>query len=167
MSRTNPGTDADDGSGLTETADRSGVYRVAHDPDGPATVSDTVIEAIAEVAGVDPTSTVIPLADRVDPDALDDLFADDAGDARVSFRVCGLDVFVRSDGHVRIVDDSVTGVDDAPTGVDDAATGTDDGPAGAEDAPTGAEDAAVGVGHRGVDADDAVTDVDDAGADEE
>lgn len=111
VSKTNIGNDTDDSSRLTEAPDRNGVYRTTHDPDGPATVSDTVIEAIAEVAGVDPTSTVIPLADRVDPDALDDLFADDVGDARVSFRVCGLDVFVRSDGHVRIVDESVTDVE--------------------------------------------------------
>ena len=111
VSKTNLGNDTDDSSTLTEVPDSNGVYRVTHDPDGPATVSDTVIGAIAEVADVDPTNTVIPLADRVDPDALDDLFTDDVGDVCVSFRVCGLDVFVRSDGRVRIVDDSVTDVE--------------------------------------------------------
>lgn len=89
-----------------EASDRQGVYRTTHDPEGSATVSDTVIEAIADVAGVDPTNTVIPLSDCIDPDALDALFVDDEGETRVSFRVCGLDVFVRSDGTVRIVDES-------------------------------------------------------------
>lgn len=111
MSKTNPGNDTEESSILSESPDREGIYRATHDPDGPATVSDTVIEAIAEVAGVDPTSTIIPLSDRIDPDALDALFADDDGDAQVSFRVCGLDVFVRSDGHVRIVDESATELD--------------------------------------------------------
>ena len=107
VSKSNIGNDIGDGSRLTEASDRQGVYRATHDPDGPATVSDTVIEAIAEVAGIDPTNTVIPLSERVDPDALDALFAADDGDAQVSFRVCGLDVLVRSDGNVRIVDETV------------------------------------------------------------
>jgi hypothetical protein len=93
---------------LTEAPDRSGVYRATYDPDGPATLSDVVIEAIAEVAGVDPTTTVIPLADRIDPDSLDALFADSEGEAQTTFRVCGLEVLVRSDGRIRIVDDSVS-----------------------------------------------------------
>jgi hypothetical protein len=95
-------------SGLTESPDRPGVYRATHDPDGPATVSDTVIEAVAEVAGVDPTTTIIPLSDRIDPDALDALFAANEGAAQTTFRVCGLEVLVRSDGRVRIVDESAS-----------------------------------------------------------
>lgn len=107
MSKSNMGKDATDSSGLTEAPGRTGVYRATHDPDGPATVSDTVIEAVADVAGVDPTNTLIPLADRIDPDALDGLFVDGDGDAQVTFSVCGLDVLVRSDGRIRIVDDSL------------------------------------------------------------
>jgi hypothetical protein len=95
-------------SGLTESPDSPGVYRVTHDPDGPATVSDTVIEAVAEVAGVDPTTTIIPLSERIDPDALDALFAANEGAAQTTFRVCGLEVLVRSDGRVRIVDESAS-----------------------------------------------------------
>lgn len=101
------GNEARDSSGLTEAPERSGVYRVTHDPERPGTVSDTVIKAIAEVADVDPTKTMIPLADRIDPDALDSLFTDDDGEAQVTFSVCGLEVLVRSDGRVRIVDESV------------------------------------------------------------
>jgi len=108
VSKSNMEGDTTGSSGLTESPDRPGVYRATHDPDGPATVSDTVIEAVAEVAGVDPTTTVIPLSDRIDPDALDALFADDEGAAQTTFRVCGLEVLVRSDGRVRIVDESVS-----------------------------------------------------------
>lgn len=102
------GNETNESAGLTESPDRSGVYRATYDPDGPGTVSDTVIEAIAEVAGVDPTKTVIPVADRIDPDALNALFTDDEGETQVTFKVCGLEVLVRSDGRVRIVDESVT-----------------------------------------------------------
>ncbi|UPV74434.1 hypothetical protein M0R89_18120 [Halorussus limi] len=102
------GNDIDDNPGLTEAPDRSGVYRATYDPDGPAMLSDVVIEAIAEVADVDPTTTVIPVADRIDPDALDSLFVDSEGEAQATFRVCGLEVLVRSDGRVRIVDEPVS-----------------------------------------------------------
>ncbi|MFC4448322.1 HalOD1 output domain-containing protein [Halorussus aquaticus] len=102
------GNDISESSGLTEAPDRSGVYRATYDPEGQTTVSDTVIAAIAEVAGVDPTQTVIPLSETIDPDALDALFADCEGDAQVTFRVSGLEVLVRSDGRVRIVDESVS-----------------------------------------------------------
>lgn len=105
------GNDVGDDSGLTESPDRPGVYRATYDPDGPGTVSDTVIRAIAEVADVDPTNTVIPLADRIDPDALNALFADREGKAQTTFRVCGLEVLVRSDGRVRIIDESVSDTD--------------------------------------------------------
>ena len=108
VSKSNTGNDTGDGSGLMESPDRPGVYRVTYDPDGAATISDTVIEAVAEVAGVDPTNTIIPLSDRIDPDALDALFADCEGKAQTTFRVSGLEVLVRSDGRVRIVDESVS-----------------------------------------------------------
>ncbi|WP_276301413.1 HalOD1 output domain-containing protein [Halorussus lipolyticus] len=111
MSKSNTGSETDDGAGLTESPDRPGVYRTKYDPDGTGTVTDTVIQAIAEVAEVDPTNTVIPLADRIDPDALNSLFADREGNAQTTFRVCGLEVLVRSDGRVRIVDDSVSDTD--------------------------------------------------------
>jgi len=102
------GNDTNENLELTESPDRSGVYRATYDPDGPATLSDVVIEAIAEVADVDPTETVIPIAERIDPDALDSLFADDEGKAQTTFRVCGLELLVRSDGRVRIVDEHVS-----------------------------------------------------------
>lgn len=102
------GNDTNENPGLTESPDRPGVYRARYDPNGPAALSSVVIEAIAEVADVDPTETVIPIAERIDPDALDSLFADDDGKAQTTFRVCGLEVLVRSDGRVRIVDEPVS-----------------------------------------------------------
>lgn len=107
MFKSNVNTDTTENPTLTESPDRPGVYRATYDPDGPATVSDTVIEAIAEVADVDPTKTVIPLSDRIDPDALDSLFVGDRGGVQVTFHIVGLEVLVRSDGRVRIVDDPI------------------------------------------------------------
>lgn len=102
VSKSNIGKETREGSGLTGSLDRPGVYRARHDPDGPATVSESVIEAIADVADVDPTKTVIPLAERIDPDALDALFATHEGDVEVTFKICGLEVLVQSDGRIRI-----------------------------------------------------------------
>ena len=45
-----------------------------HDPDGPATLSTTVVHALADCLGIDPTDGRISLYDAVDPDALDRLF---------------------------------------------------------------------------------------------
>jgi len=99
----------DDEPGFVEAAEEPGVYYAHHDTDGARTVSGTVIRAVAEIAGVDPTTTKIPLEDRVDPEALDELFAGSAGEASVRFELCGLAVVVRSDGTVRISNDGVAG----------------------------------------------------------
>ncbi|WP_121741460.1 HalOD1 output domain-containing protein [Natronorubrum halophilum] len=50
------------------------VYRATHDPNGPATLSTTVIHALADCLGVDVTDGRLSLYDTVDPDALDTLF---------------------------------------------------------------------------------------------
>jgi hypothetical protein len=94
--------------GAVEAADEPGVYYARHDPEGPSTVSGTVIRAVAEIAGVDPKTTKIPIDDSVDPDALDELFASSSDDASVRFEICGLAVVVRSDGTVRISNDGVS-----------------------------------------------------------
>lgn len=107
MSKSCERNETNDDSGLTEACDEPGMYRARHDPDGSLTVSQTVIEAIAEVAGIDPTNTVVPIGERVDPDALDALFTNDEGATRVTIRVCGLVVLVRSDGRIRISNESV------------------------------------------------------------
>lgn len=108
MSKSYRGNETTDGSGLIEACEEQGVYRARHDPDGPLALSETVIEAVAEVAGIDPTQTVVPLGERIDSDALDALFTASEGQASVSFEVCGLAVVVWSDGRIRISNRSVS-----------------------------------------------------------
>lgn len=65
----------------------------------PATpTSALVLEAIGEATGLDPTRRPIPLAEYVDPDALDALF--DGTDARLVFGMWGMEVVVHGDGRV-------------------------------------------------------------------
>lgn len=60
--------------------------------------SALVLEAIAEATGLDPTRWPIPLAEYVDPEALDALFV--GADARLVFVMWGMEVAVSSDGRV-------------------------------------------------------------------
>ena len=75
--------------------------------DGSTSVVETVVLAIADAAGVDPT-TLPPLYEYVDPDALNAMFdrrdgpSDDT--ALLSFQVETWNVFVGSDGRVRVCD---------------------------------------------------------------
>lgn len=106
VSKSDTNDDADDVSKLTDVRGQKETYHVRHDPSTGRTLSETVIEAIADVAGVDPTTTIIPLSDQVDPDALDALFdgreARSDYSSRVVLYLCGLEVVVHGDGHVRI-----------------------------------------------------------------
>ena len=83
------------------------VYRAVHDPDGPATLSTTVIHALADCMGIDPTDGRISLYDSVDPDALDELFRP-RHDGRprtggqLSFAVDDYYVTVMSNGEILI-----------------------------------------------------------------
>jgi len=63
-----------------------------------APASALVLEALGEATGLDPTRRPIPLAEYVDPDALDALF--DGADARLVFAMWGMEVAVHSDGRV-------------------------------------------------------------------
>ncbi len=56
------------------TPQRRAVYRAIHDPADPATLSTTVVHALADCLGFDVTDSRISLYDAVDPDALDTLF---------------------------------------------------------------------------------------------
>lgn len=76
--------------------------RVRHSGGGPAP-SVAVVEAIAELAGVDPTDLSaegVVLYDHVDPDALDALVAGRDGDIDLSFSVAGYAVGVDTDAAV-------------------------------------------------------------------
>lgn len=82
-------TDADPTT-VTATRDRS------------ESVSRSVIAAVAEATGTDPTA-MQPLYEVVDPDALDAIFDPVAGETApvgcVSFRFNGCDVYVYADGR--------------------------------------------------------------------
>ncbi|GAA0516285.1 hypothetical protein SAMN04488066_12516 [Halorubrum aquaticum] len=77
-----------------------GSVRVAHGRDGRSP-SLAVVEAVADLAGVDPDAlgeeTGIVLYDHVDPDALDALVTHRHGDAALSFTVEEYDVRVDCD----------------------------------------------------------------------
>ncbi|WP_115865225.1 HalOD1 output domain-containing protein [Halorussus litoreus] len=71
-------------------------------------LSQTVVTAVATASGTDPTA-IDPLAESIDPDALDALFDDrhdgttrDAGTVRFSF--FGYDVVATGDGCVSVVE---------------------------------------------------------------
>lgn len=88
--------------------DRRVICGTVHDWDGRETVSDVVIQAIANAAGVDPTELSEPLIDSVDPDALDAIFRPRhdgtarSGDAWLEFPTNEYVVVVRGDGQVAV-----------------------------------------------------------------
>jgi len=75
-----------------------------YDRDAGEQPSEAVVAAVAEATDRDKTD-LRPLFERVDPDALDRLFAPTAGDAgrasngRVRFRFEGCDVSIHADGR--------------------------------------------------------------------
>lgn len=91
-----------------------GVYRGctpvadAHYQDGSArTPVEAIVDALTQIEGID-TTALPPLYDVIDTDALNRLFAREGeeGDpaAILSFRYDTWNVFVRSDGQIRICD---------------------------------------------------------------
>lgn len=83
------------------------VYRTVHDPDGSATLSTTVIHALADCMGVDVTDSRLSLYDAVDPDALDALFrprydGTPRTGGRLSFVVNDHYVTIETDGEILI-----------------------------------------------------------------
>lgn len=89
------------------------VYRAYHDPDGPATLSTTVVHALADCMDIDPTDGRITLYDTVDPDALDRLFRPrhdgrPRSGGRLSFVVADHYVTVTAGGEILIEPPEVT-----------------------------------------------------------
>lgn len=87
------------------TPDGRGNYRVYHDPAGAAAVTTTVAHALADLTGVDVTAAEAALHERVDPAALDQLFAPrpdgtPRSPGHVAFRVVGCRVTVYGDGEI-------------------------------------------------------------------
>ncbi|MBZ6495504.1 HalOD1 output domain-containing protein [Natrinema longum] len=91
----------------TSQAPSRPLYRATHDPTGPATLSTTVIHALADCMGVDVTDSRVSLYDTVDPGALDELFrprhdGTPRAGGTLSFVVNGHHVTVSGDGEILI-----------------------------------------------------------------
>lgn len=83
-------------------------YFFQHDFEGPASLTTTLVHAIADVTGIDVTDTEFTLHDHVDPDALDRLFAPKPDgtprtSGRFSFTVWEYQVTVHGDGRIAIL----------------------------------------------------------------
>jgi hypothetical protein len=90
------------GSWLVEeaTGGRYDVEIVAVEPRA-GTVADAVVDAVATHEGVDPTA-LPPLAEAVEPGALDAVTAPDGDRRRLSFEYHGYAVTVHADGSVSL-----------------------------------------------------------------
>lgn len=88
--------------------DRRVVCGTDHDWDGREPVSDVVVRAVANAAGVAPTELSEPLNESVDPDALDAIFSPRhdgtprPDDSWIEFPTNGYVVVVRGDGQVAV-----------------------------------------------------------------
>ncbi|GAA0230660.1 HalOD1 output domain-containing protein [Haladaptatus pallidirubidus] len=100
-----------DASEPTVVADDPRAYHAYHDSRDTHSLSETVIEAIATIRNRDPTDDPIPLANIIDPDALDSLFANthrgsERSAGHVVFSLSGLVVFVHANDHIFIREQS-------------------------------------------------------------
>ncbi len=106
MNRTN--VDSDKGKcGLTLVASNPRSYHIYHDTTTPRLLSEIIIESVAAIRDVDPTDTRMPLADIIDPDALDALFTDTYQGVKrtgghIVFTFDGFTIFAHSNGHIFI-----------------------------------------------------------------
>lgn len=94
-----------DRQGGREDSQPTTTYHAEWDDGCDGELSTTVVTAVADAMGARVTD-LEPLSRRLDPDALDGLFAGDAdgSDCRVAFRFNGFDVTVYADGHVVVSD---------------------------------------------------------------
>lgn len=91
---------------VTVTQQQPGTYRTHHDMSADQ-LSLTLILALAEVDGTEPTELVDNLSTYVDPDALDRLFrtrpgGEQRGPGRVELEIAGYLVQIHSDGEIVI-----------------------------------------------------------------
>jgi hypothetical protein len=99
-----PSTSAPHGAGYEEDTQSSDVHAY-HDPSSSATLSATLSHTLADVMGTDVTDVERALSERVDPDALDSLFAEGAAEGphpagHLAFTVMGYRVTVYSGGDI-------------------------------------------------------------------
>lgn len=76
-------------------------------PSDEASISERVVEAVAEAKDVDPVEVTPPLNDVVDPEALDRLFESSAGNKQFVFSYDGHEVAVGAEGEVLVYTDTV------------------------------------------------------------
>lgn len=69
--------------------------------DGDTPTGVTVVRLVADHLDADPLD-LDPLADRLDPDALDALVGRDGEGPRVEFTYAGCEVAIREDGRIRV-----------------------------------------------------------------
>jgi hypothetical protein len=88
-------------------------HETCHDLDGPAALSETVIEAIATAEGVDPTDCDLELYEAVDLEALDTLFDRRSPEDhwRFEFSIDDYLVVVAGDGNVTVCENAATSGD--------------------------------------------------------
>jgi len=93
---------------------RPSVYRTSkpvidaeHQVESDRSISAVIINAVSDAESVDPVDFP-PLHESVDPDAIDKLFGrhDNSMDANIilRFQINSWNVFVRSDGRIRVCD---------------------------------------------------------------
>lgn len=92
-------TSIESGGSLGRDAE-TGVYRARYDRSEPATTA--IVIHVAAANECDPLD-LPPLANAVDPDALDRVFSGETLAGRVSFMYADCEVTLRSDGRIRIV----------------------------------------------------------------
>lgn len=108
------------------------VHHTHHDTVAGDALSMAVIEAVAAVAGVDPSRTRIPLERSVSPDALDELFQQTVDEtdefACLIFPVWDYTVVVHADGNIFVHEgDSPVYAGNTPGPPDDASGNEDPG----------------------------------------
>ncbi|MFC6716998.1 HalOD1 output domain-containing protein [Natrialbaceae archaeon GCM10025810] len=95
--------DADDLQ-YDQTNDR---YVLRYDPDGSATLTATIVHALASIADIDVSQGEFSLYDSVDPDALERIFGQKADGSRrtgghVAFTALDHEVYVYANGDIVI-----------------------------------------------------------------
>ncbi|ELY57565.1 HalOD1 output domain-containing protein [Natronolimnohabitans innermongolicus] len=93
-----------DGLQYDQTNDR---YVFKHDPDGTATLTTTIVHALASIADTDVSQGEFSLYDSVDPDALDRIFSPKAdgterSGGHIAFTALEHEVYVYANGDVII-----------------------------------------------------------------
>ncbi|SDF55428.1 HalOD1 output domain-containing protein [Halorientalis regularis] len=89
------GSDRNDDGG-----EEGGRFRATWNPDDPDSLTDTIVNTVAEARGVDGMELSELLNDVLDPDALARVLASGSGTVTVTFTLDGQSVTVDSEGSV-------------------------------------------------------------------